>query len=463
MIIPTPTHARAGWTAFVAACCAAALTACSPGAGTTAYVGATVWDGTDSSPVDDAVILEKEGRIERVGPAADVSIPRGATEVRLDGKWVMPGLVDAHAHVQSWMLPRLLAYGVTSIRDVGGVLDSVVVLRDDVGLGSTLGPRMYIAGAMVDGSPATWPEAIAVTSSTEARQAVDRLMLLGVSHVKVYTRIDEPLLRAILDEAATFELPVTAHLGKVDAVTAARLGLTAVEHLTGIVEATVDHPELYFRAHDDFFVGWNQTERTWPMLDSAAIERTVAALVGASTTIVPTLVLHEAYSRLTDRAYVSALDLRGVPDSIQSSWNIPDLVRRARLTADEFRAFRRSRPYQDRFVRFYRRAGGRVAAGTDTPNQLLAPGASLHDELLLLVRAGLTPKEALLAATRESAALVRADSIGVIRAGGVADFLVLNADPLTDIRHTRDIQWIVFRGILYSPENLMERARLAFP
>jgi len=457
MTIQTLTNARASRTAFIAAWCAAVLSACSSGADTTAYVGATVWDGTEAPPIEDAVILVDGGHVREIGPAADVSVPRSATEVRLDGKWVIPGLIDAHTHVQSWMLTRLLAYGVTAIRDVGGVLDSVTVLRDDVGLGSTLGPRMYIAGAMVDGSPATWPEAIAVTSSTEARQAVDRLMLLGVSHVKVYTRIDEPLLRAILDEAATFELPVTGHLGKVDAVTAARLGVTAIEHLTGIVEATVEHPEPYFRAHDDFFTGWNQTERAWPMLDPAAIERTVAALVGAGTTIVPTLVLHEAYSRLTDQAYVSALDLRGVPDSIQASWNIPDLVRRARLTADDFRAFRRSRSYQDRFVRLYQRAGGRIAAGTDTPNQLLAPGASLHDELRLLVRAGLTPKEALLAATRESAALVRADSIGVIRAGGAADFLVLNTDPLADINHSRDIQWIVFRGVLYSPENLMAR------
>jgi len=403
------------------------------------------------------VIVVENGEIRDIGTAGTISIPRGASEMYLNGKWVIPGLVDAHTHAERWTLTRFVAYGVTSVRDVGGPLDSVIGLRDDVELGSVQGPRLYVAGAMLDAPPATWSAAIEVPSAPEARQAIDRLTLLGVSQAKVYTKIDRRLLEAIMDEANTLNLPVAAHLGKVDAVTAAELGVTSIEHLSGVIEATEQYPQRFFGAHDDFFAGWNSTERAWVSYDSAAMQRTADAMVRHGTTIVPTLALHETWSRLSDQAYTNQLDLSGVPESVQLAWDVPDLVRRAGITQSDFRAFRRSRPYQDRFVRLYHRAGGKVAAGTDAPNQLLAPGASLHDELALLVRAGLEPTDALLAATRDAAQLVGADSIGVLAAGAVADFVILNASPLADISNSRDIELVVLRGTLYSPSILMER------
>jgi imidazolonepropionase-like amidohydrolase len=430
-------------------------TGCRPAEPSTAYVGATVWDGTAGAPILDATIVVRGGRIERIGPAANVAVPREAEVVRLDGKWVIPGLIDAHTHAERWTLNRFLAYGVTSIRDVGGVLDSIVTLRDEVQLNASLGPRMFIAGAMIDGPRATWPGAIEVATAEQARQTVDRLVMLNVSHVKVYTKIDEALMRAVLDEARALDVPVTAHLGKVDAVTAAGMGLAAIEHMTGIVEASVTRPEPYFNAHDDFFTGWNRTEYDWTTLDSAAVEGTIRELMDHGVTIVPTLTLHEAYSRLTDAAYIARLDLSGVPMEVQIAWDIPDLVRRARLTATDLANLQGARAYQDRFVRYYHRAGGDIAAGSDTPNQLLPPGASLHDELRLLVRAGLSTRDALLAATRAAARLIRADSLGVLRSGAVADFIVLNADPLVDIANTRRIDSVIFRGIMYTPAELM--------
>jgi len=423
----------------------------------TAYIGATLWDGSGGPPVPNTVIVVEDGNIRAIGAAGAVTIPRGASEMYLNGKWVIPGLVDAHIHLERWTLPRFVAYGVTSVRELGGSLDDVLAMREDVELGSVLGPRLFTSGAMLDAPPATWPDAIEVPSTHEARQAIDRLTLLGATQAKVYAKIDEPLLAAILDEATTLQLPIAGHLGKVDAVTAARLGITSIEHLTGLIEAMAAYPDRYFRAHDDFFAGWNLTERAWTTFDSASIARTAAALVQYGTTVVPTLVLHEAWSRLTDQDYIGGLDLSAVPDSIRVAWNVPDLVRRARLTNSDFQAFRRSRPYQDRFVRLYHRAGGKIAAGTDAPNQLLAPGASLHDELTLLVRAGLSPEEALLAATRDAAQLFHADSIGVLKPGAVADFIVLNANPLADIRNSRDIDLVVLRGTLYSPSVILER------
>jgi imidazolonepropionase-like amidohydrolase len=431
--------------------------ACEPGAGTTAYVGAEVFDGTGAPLLMDAVILVKDGRIEAVGPPTSVAVPKGAVEVRLDGKWVIPGLIDGHTHVERWTLGRFLGYGVTTVRDMGGTLDSVLALREAVSLGSTLGPRMFIAGSMIDAAPATWPSAIQVGATTEGRTAIDRLVLLDIDYAKVYTKVDRPLLEAITDEANVLNLPLAAHLGRVDALTAARLGIRFLEHMSGVVEATAADRGRYIAAHNDFFGGWNLQERTWSSLDSAALDRTARELVQLGVSIVPTLTLHEAWANLTNPRFIERLDLSAVPETIRRDWNIPDLIWRAELDEEQFQAFRRARPYQDRFVRMFHRLGGSVIAGSDAPNQLLAPGASLHDEMALLVRAGLLPRDALLAATGTTARLLDADSIGVLRAGALADFVILNANPLEDIRNSRTIDRVVYRGVAYTPAELKER------
>lgn len=439
----------------LAAWLALLVTACNPGKGKTAYVGATLWNGTGAAPVRDAVVIvTSSGQIERAGPAEAVKVPRGAALVRVDGKWIIPGLIDSHAHAERWTLPRFLAYGVTAVRDLGGRQDSIVALREATSLGSVPGPRLYISGAMIDGTPATWGTATAAATEDDARRAVDARALIDAAQAKVYTKIDSARLAAVIDEASTVMLPVTGHLGKVDAVRAARMGIKAIEHISGIVEATVANPAPYFEAHDDFFRGWNLTERGWATLEPAGLERTADALKQAGVAIVPTLALHQAWAHLEDSTYLVTLDLTGVPRSVQEAWDVPDLIARARLGFDDYLAFRRSRPVQDRLVRMYQLLGGLVAAGSDAPNQWLAPGASLHDELALLVGAGLTPRQALLAATRNAARLLGADSIGVVREGAVADLVILSASPLDDIKNTRRIEAVVSRGVYRSERAL---------
>jgi imidazolonepropionase-like amidohydrolase len=430
--------------------------ACNPGKGKTAYVGATLWDGTGAPPVANAVILvDATGHVERAGASDATTVPRGATVVRADDKWIVPGLIDAHAHAERWTLSRFLAYGVTSVRDVGGHQDSIVALREATSTGSVLGPRLYISGAMIDGTPATWRTATATATHDAARRAIDARALIDATQAKVYTRIDSTRLAAILDEATSVSLPVTGHLGKVDAVRAARMGLRAIEHATGVVEATVADPGLYFEAHgQDFFRGWNLVERGWAALDPTALARTAEALRQTGVAIVPTVALHEVWAHLEDSTYLLTLDLSGVPASVQEAWDVPDLIARARLGYDDYLAFRRSRPVQDRFIREYHRLGGLIAAGSDAPNQLLPPGAGLHEELRLLVAAGLRPQDALLAATRDGARLLGVDSIGVVRQGGVADFVILSGSPLEEIENTRKIEAVVVGGVYWTRAEL---------
>jgi imidazolonepropionase-like amidohydrolase len=444
-------------TAVIAVVLAAGLSvACpSPGKGKTVYSGATVFDGTGAPVLRNAVIIVGDGHIETMGPADEVKIPRGAEVVDVTGRWIIPGLIDSHTHVARWALRPYLAYGVTTVRDLGGEQDSVLFLRTDVRNGTADGPRILLSGAMIDGAPATWPGATAVRTPHDARRAVGNRVGINASQVKIYTKLDRRLLEPLLDEAKALETPVAAHLGRVDAITAARLGVRTIEHLSGVVTASVANAAPLIRAHDDFFAGWNLEERSWAGLDSATLTRTARALAQTNVVLVPTLAVHEMWGRMQDSAFTGGLDLTAVPPAMIEAWNVPDLVRRARITAADYPAFQRSRPNQDLFIRAFRSAGGTVIAGSDSPNQLLPPGASLHRELSLLVRAGLSPKDALLAATRDPARLLGVgDTIGVVRAGAVADFVVLTADPLVDIANVALIQTVVAYGLPYDPREL---------
>ncbi|HEX5386154.1 MAG TPA: amidohydrolase family protein [Gemmatimonadales bacterium] len=420
-----------------------------------ALVGATVFDGTGAPPRRDAVVVVRDGHIEAVTTRAGFSLPRRTTEVDVRGKWIIPGLIDAHAHVAPWALTRYLAWGVTTVRDVHGTLDTILALRQRANTDQVPSPRIYSAGAMIDGRPPTYADAIPVDDASDARRAVDRLAVAGVDLIKVYTRVDPPVLKAIIDEANTFHLPVAGHLGLTDAVTAARLGLRSDEHMSGVPEASLADPSALLSAHyRGFWPGWTAFEQSWAGLDSAALDRVARELAARHVVVVPTLVLHETFSRLEDTLVTARPELRAVPAAEQTRWDVPGMIARAGWGRSDLAAFRRSRPMQDLFLRRFRAAGGTVATGTDASNQLLIPGFSVHQELELLVHAGFTPAEALLAATRNGAALIGADSLGTIVAGKAADLVVLRADPLDDIRNTRKVERVMLRGRLMPADSI---------
>jgi len=423
-----------------------------------ALVGATLIDGSGGPPVPDAAVVVRGGRIESIGLRSAFQLPKRTREVDVSGQWIIPGLIDSHVHMapaMSWAPPRFLAWGVTTVRDAHGGIASLSTLKRRSNKGTPEGPRVYAAGAMIDGRPPTYSDAIAVSNESEARKGVDRLVSAGADFIKVYTRIDPPLLRAIVDEARAFNLAVTGHLGMTDAVSAAKAGIASIEHLTGVPEAALPKPSSLFTAHyRGFFPGWTAFERSWAGLDSVALTRVAIRLAEAKITLVPTLVLHETLARLDEPGMSRDPALQDVPEAQQRDWDVRGLIARAGWDKDDFEAFRRSRANQDLFIRLFAAAGGRLAAGTDAANQMLVPGYSEHREMELLVRAGLTPREALRAATRNAAVLIGVDSLGLLAPGKVADLVVLSKDPLVDIRNTRAITAVMARGYLLDADSI---------
>lgn len=423
-----------------------------------ALLGATVIDGTGGPPLSNAVIVVRRGKVESIGTRAGFELPPRTGSVDVSGRWIIPGLIDAHAHATqaaTWAPARYLVWGVTTVRDMHGALNSVTAFRRRANSDYGASPRVYAAGAMIDGLPRTYPDAIGVSGENDARKAVDRLVSAGVDFIKVYTHIDVPLLRAIIDEARTFNVSVAAHLGMSDAMAGAKAGLASIEHLTGVPEAVSPERSSLLAAHyRGFFTGWTAFERSWSSLEPGALTQLASRLAQEKITLVPTLILHETLSRLNDPTVLRDSALRDVPREAKQDWDVRGMISRAGWDESDFGAFRQSRQMQNLFVRAFAAAGGRVVTGTDAPNQLLVPGYSEHRELELLVQAGLSTREALRAATRNGAVLLGVDSLGLLAPGKVADLIVLTKNPLIDIRNTRSIEAVMSRGKLLDTDSI---------
>ena len=437
------------------------LAGCSSGPKDTviALEGATLIDGAGGRPIDDALIIIRNGKIEAVARVNEIPVPKGAQQVSLVGKTIIPGLIDSHVHLERWALPRFVAWGVTSVRDMSEQADTALAIKRDANLGSVLGPRVFSAGGMVDVVPATYARATAVRTAEEARRAVDKRAVDNADFVKIYTGFTPELLRALTAEAASLRLHVAAHLGKTDAVTAARAGIATLEHASGVVQAAARSPGLYFRAHDRFLTGWTLEESGWANLDSSTLSRIAHTVASERVALVPTLALHETLARLGESANANPAGMDDVPADAAAVRDVNGLLKRAGWRQAQFTAFQRGLPRIDLFVREFKRAGGIVAAGSDAVNQLLVPGAALHQEMAELVAAGFTPIEAIAAATRRGAQVLNADSLGMVAPGRVADLVVLNRNPAQDIRATRDIALVMVRGRLVSPDSLRQQWR----
>ena len=374
-------------------------------------------------------------------PGSDSS---GTRLIDAAGRTVIPGLIDAHVHADGWTLPVFLKYGVTSVRDLHSDGPFIFPLAKD---DSPAHPRIVTSGPLIDGVGSFWKNAVQVASLGEARAAVRRLVDQGAAVIKVYTRLDPALIAAVASEARARGVPVAAHLGFATAAQAADAGVTSIEHLSGIADAASDEPRRLLAAHQDFLGGWTAFELEWQRIPFARLESVAKQLVARGIVIVPTLALHEAFARMADADLMKDPALSEVPAAIlRDAWNPVDIMGRAKWTVATLAAFKQTLPILRRFVGMYAHLGGRIAAGTDTRQQFVVPGVSLHREMELCVASGLTPAQALKTATVEAAALLGIqDRVGLVAVGKTADLVVLDADPLGDIRNTRRI-WMVVKG-----------------
>lgn len=383
-----------------------------------AIVGATLIDGRGGSPVPDAVVVVRGERIAAAGSRASVEIPTDADVFDARGMTLLPGLIDAHFHLGGDLgLPSLfLAHGVTALRDPGAWNERY----DPVRQGSDPVPRLFLTGPHLDSPPPAYPgSAYLVRDAEEARRAVDRFVDEGASAIKVYFRLPLGLIRAIGDAAHARGVVVTAHLEIVEAGDAIRAGVDGIEHVTSFGTALLSLPEA--ERYRQAVIADNEARRQgryemWSRIDlDTARARELFDLIALKGTVVsPTLAVFERR---------------------QGDPNVTDV---------HVRAFENMLAFAGRA----KRAGARVVVGSHSSVPHADKGWAYHREMELLLESGLTPMETILAATLENARFFRSDDrLGSIEAGKLADFVLVEGDPLHDFEAMRRVRRVMLNGV----------------
>ncbi len=427
---------------------------------TVAITNVTVIDATGAPAQPGMTVIVQGDRITALGASRQLPVPPGTTVVDGAGRFLIPGLWDMHIHAydEDW-LALFLANGVTGVRVMKG--DPVHHhWRQDVQAGRILGPRMVIGSNLIDGPHPIWAGSVAVSDGAQARQAVQQGQQKGADFIKVYSLLPRKAYFALADEAHQRHIVFAGHVP--DAVTATEAsdaGQRSVEHLTGIIEATSAR-EAQIRAELAQTPRANDPTHHRNALQLQAArsynpERAqdlFAHFARNGTWQVPTLTILRSLSRVGDARYGQDERLRYISPQLAKFWQRdPRASRSPQELADQQELFR----HQLALVGELNRAGVGLLAGTDTLNPFCFPGFSLHDELELFVEAGLTPMQALQAATRNPAQyLGEQDRAGTIAQGKRADLVLLDADPLVDIRNTRRINAVFAAGVFLPRDRL---------
>lgn len=430
----------------------------------------TIVDVTDGLLHADQTVLVEGDRIAEVGPAGDLTVPDGTDVVDGTGGYLIPGLWDMHAHASRneraprfW--PLFLAHGVTGFRELGAWPDSVRYWQARAERSAADAPRMYAAGAVLDSDPRA-PVSdefhIAVPDAAVARVKVASLAEQGVDFVKVYDGLGRDAYFAIADEARRRGLPFVGHVPfSVTPLEASDAGQRSFEHISDVLMVCIPGAR-------NLSAALHQAEQEYgPASDSAGVVmRRLGGALASSTPdpsacgpLLDRMAANETWLTPTLTVYESELRpsrgdarLRWIPADVVEMWR--ELRPETSVQQDEGGV--RIIENAWRTVRLAHEAGVSILAGTDASDMpYIFAGSSLHDELALLVEAGLSSLGALRAATLDPARFLgRTEELGTVEEGKFADLVLLDADPLEDIRNTRRIRAVVTKGRLLDRDDL---------
>ncbi len=399
---------------------------------------------------DQRVVIEGE-RIARVEPVNE-AMPAGAVRI-IDGrgKYLLPGLFDSHVHYISTETfgPMLIAHGVTFVRDLGAQTETILALRDRLNRGEVDGPEMIATGAVVDGNPPTWPFSEVCKTADDAREAVRKLAEAGVDQIKVYSNLPLDAYKAAVDEARKKGLAAVGHVPfAVTLDDAIEAGQATIEHLEGFDDliARAAGVEVSLpRSYRSAFARW----RLYSKADKAKLRETYNRMRIAGVAICPTLVVMQGIGKTGD---TDADDpwLEYVPSSLQGMWK-RGMYKRMSPGA------KRTVPLMQQVVLELHKAGVKLLCGTDLANPNVIPGYSLHDEMRLFQEAGVPAADVLRSATIIPAEVFGvANRLGTVEQGKTASLVLVDANPLADVRNARKIDAVFVRGQHFDRKALAE-------
>jgi imidazolonepropionase-like amidohydrolase len=416
-------------------------------------VNLTIIDVTGGPAKPNMTVVIHGNHITDLGEFTKVAFPIGARIIDARGKYLIPGLWDMHVH---WYIRDTLtlftANGVTGIRQMFGN-SNLLRWRDEIAGGSLQGPRMIVASPIIDGPQPFWENSITASNEAEGRQAV--ITAKHWDFAKVYFLLPRAAYFGIADEARKQGLSFEGHVPfAVSAAEASDAGQKSIEHSTGILLACSDK-EAELRnelVNARFPLARSRVELKAAETFSAEKEaELLARFVRNETWQCPTLTVRRSNAYTDDPNFINDERIRYIPRQILDGWAEQIANRREESYAIAKILFQKELG----LIGDMRRAGVPLLAGTDARNPFCFPGFSLHDELALLVEAGLTPTESLQTATLNPAKFFGLDQIlGTIEKGKLADLVLLGANPLENIRNTQRIDAVIMNGRFYDRKEL---------
>lgn len=438
--------------------------------------GGLLIDGTGKVPLRDPVVVIVGGKIRRVGPEGSVSVPADATVISMAGKTIIPGLVDSHMHLRNFLAPLFLYWGVTTVGDLGNPRGWSFAYRDAVAKGKVVGPYIMAVGNMLNaprkpqdnlstgelGGLGTFLNGNGyqtfVSDEASIRAAIAESKRLGADAVKLFLRMDPALMKTAAQIAHQQGLPVFSHFTSADPRVGLFLGTeeildTGIDthvHLFGLIKAAAP-PEIRDR------IARGEQVEAWHLLDTSKFPSLAQALVDRKMFLNPTLGGWVMFSRHRKEFERMATEFLNGPVGAVLP---PESRRRYAAAYQPYRGERAEEMAEGyrkagQFVKEFVQRGGKVIAGDDAGGARPA-GVNLHVEMRMLEEVGLTPMQALQAATSWAMeAWGKSQEVGTIQPGKRADLVILNRNPLEDLTATRDIAEVIQGG------KIVDRAALA--
>jgi imidazolonepropionase-like amidohydrolase len=423
-----------------------------PAGSVTAFVGVNVIPMDDEGVVENQTVLVENGHIAALGPVGEVEIPEGATRIDGAGRYLMPGLAEMHGHLPNPDLPPAVtenvlflyvANGVTTVRGMQGHA-SQIPLRARIDQGELVGPRLILGSPSMSGG--------SVATVEDAKRLVREHKDAGFDLLKVHENLTPEVYDAIATTAKEVGIPFAGHVtDSVGLFHALSAGQTTIDHLDNYVEALV--PEGQSPSDAPGLLG---AEQLLSRIDESRLPRVVQATLDADASVVPTMVLWESgiyATRPSAELLAERTEVRYMPKDMVARWvqSVDE-----RVSSSDPELLRRLAELRRRILTSLHEGGVRILLGTDSPQIFSVPGFSIHREMQFYVDSGMSPYEVLSSGTRVVGDYF-GENFGTVTVGESADLILVDGNPLEDVKNVSRISGVMARGKYVSREEIEKR------